>query len=224
MDEFSLDDIRQYWTNQAIEHAESPAASWSDYSVIHLEVREMLKYLDEGDRALDIGCANGYSTLRLASLRNLSIRGLDYIPEMIEHARRVLKSAEESLQARVEFDVGDIKDLDEADDSYDKVIVTRVIINLGNWENQERAIQECLRVLKPGGLLMMSEAILQGWSRLNALREEWGLDAIPIPPFNEYLDENQVVSACSSRAARPLTRSCSPGSREWVLKCARATG
>ena len=35
----------------------------------------------------------------------------------------------------------------------------------------------------------MSEATVQGWKSLNSFRDEWGLPEIPIPPFNEYIDE-----------------------------------
>ena len=40
--------------------------------------------LSDGDKVLDIGCANGYSTVQFASQRKIDIRGVDYIPEMVE--------------------------------------------------------------------------------------------------------------------------------------------
>jgi hypothetical protein len=39
------------------------------------------------------------------------------------------------LQGQVEFAIGDAIALDEPDDHYDKVIATRVIINLETWKN-----------------------------------------------------------------------------------------
>ena len=53
-------------------------------------------------------------------------------------------------------------------------------------------------VLKSGGLLLLSEATLQGWQQLNRFRQEWALPEIPMPPFNQYLDQEQVVEALSS--------------------------
>jgi hypothetical protein len=47
--------------------------------------------------------------------------------------------------------------------------------------------------LKTGGTLLLSEATIQGWQRLNQFRREWALPDIPMPPFNRYLDENQVI-------------------------------
>ena len=194
-DRLTLEQIRDFWTRQAREHGASHAASWSDHPVIDLEIREIVARLADGDRVLDVGCANGYSTVQFAAQRKVRVRGLDYIPEMVEQAKARVAGVHDRLQGEVEFGVGDITDLAEPDASYDKVTVIRVVINLGTWEAQARAIRECARVLRPGGLLLMSEATLQGWRNLNALRAEWGLAEIPMPGFNTYLDEAQVAGA-----------------------------
>ena len=39
---FSLEQIRDFWTQQAREHGLSPSASWSDRMVIEMEIREIL--------------------------------------------------------------------------------------------------------------------------------------------------------------------------------------
>jgi SAM-dependent methyltransferase len=193
----TLEEIRLYWIQQAEQHGLSPSASWSDHSVIDMEVRKILEFLDDGDRVLDAGCANGYSTIQFASHRDISITGIDYVPGMIEHARSRLQSFP-SLCDRVVFNTGDIQRLDFHPETFDKVVVIRVVINLGEWHNQMAAILECARVLKPGGVLLLSEATLQGWRKLNSFRAEWKLPDIPMPPFNNYLDEDRIVAAASS--------------------------
>ena len=192
-EKFSIEQIREFWTQQATTHGLSPAASWSDRPVMEMEIRNLLRYLSDGDRVLDVGCANGWSTIQFASQKRIRILGLDYIPDMIESARKGLEANRAHLTGEVEFDVGNILELQEPDAGYDKVIVIRVLINLGNWENQLRGIRECARVLRPGGLFMMSEATVQGWERLNAFRREWKLPPIPMPPFNQYLDQQRVI-------------------------------
>jgi SAM-dependent methyltransferase len=164
-----------------------------------MEIREIMKYLVEGERVLDIGCANGYSAIQLARQRRIAIRGLDFIPEMIVEARARLGNVIGGLRGSVDFDVGDITKLNEPDDVYDKVVVIRVIISLGDWPRQVQGLGECVRVLKPGGLLLLSEATLQGWQQLNAFRHEWGLPEIPMPPFNRYVDQDDVCNAVSPR-------------------------
>lgn len=194
-EKLSLEQIREFWTQQAVAHGQSPSASWSDHRVIEMEIRELLLRLDDGNRVLDVGCANGYSTIQLASQKRVDIRGVDYIPEMIAQARQRVGALGANLRGSVGFDVGDITALREPDGSYDRVVVIRVVINLREWELQLRALRECARVLRPGGLLLLSEATIQGWQRMNALRREWSLADIPMPAFNQYLDEEQVIAA-----------------------------
>jgi ubiquinone/menaquinone biosynthesis C-methylase UbiE len=147
-----------------------------------------------------VGCANGYSSIQFACGRRIQLRGLDYVPEMIEQARARLGAMQDKLDGSIEFDVGDITQLKEPSNSYDKAIVVRVLINLGTWERQVSGLSECIRVLKSGGLLLLSEATLQGWQRLNALRGEWGMEDILMPPFNQYLDQDKVITALNGQA------------------------
>ncbi|HKI25783.1 MAG TPA: class I SAM-dependent methyltransferase [Candidatus Sulfotelmatobacter sp.] len=193
-------EVYEYWNQQASEYGQSPSASWSDIRVIEMEIAEITKHLSDGDRVLDAGCANGFSSVEFACARRVMLRGVDYVPRMIEQARDRLDSVRDKLVGSVEFGVGDITELAEPSNAYDKVIVVRVLINLGTWERQLRGLHECIRVLKPGGLLLLSEATLQGWRRLNSLRSEWGLDDIPMPSFNQYVDQDQVIAAVTGEA------------------------
>ena len=196
-EKLSPEEIRNFWMQNVLKHGQSPAASWSDQMAIELEIREIAKRLEDGDRVLDIGCGNGYSTAQFAAQKRIHIRGIDYIPEMIEQARLRLGQVASQLLGKVEFDVGDITDLKEPTEAYDKVIGIRIIINLIEWSQQLTGLRECVRVLKRGGIFLLSEATLQGWQRLNRFRREWGLSDIPMPPFNQYLDEEQVINVLS---------------------------
>lgn len=198
MKKFSPVQIRSYWKQQALKYGMSYAASWSDRMLIDMEIREIDKYLMDGDDVLDVGCANGYSTVQLAGLKQIKIKGIDFIREMVVHACSVLNKSGSDIKNRVDFKVGDITDLKEPAATYDKVIVVRVLINLHSWNRQLKALRECIKVLKPGGTLLLSEATLQGWQRLNKFRQDCGLSDIPMPPFNQYLDQKKVVKAVSS--------------------------
>jgi len=193
----TIEEGRKIWAQQALDHGESPAASWSDSMAIEIEIREILKHLIDGDQVLDVGCANGYSTVRFASQKQINIRGIDFVPEMIEQARLRTSKLDKNMISRLAFEVGDITALEEANEKYDKVIATRVLINLIDLDRQIKAISECARVLKSGGMLLLSEATLQGWQRMNKFRQEWGLNAIPMPHFNQYVDQEQIISAAS---------------------------
>ena len=193
MASYTYDEIRDFWTEQAKLHGKSFAASWSDQYAIDLEIRTLIQWFDDGDKVLDVGCANGYSTLSFASQKKIAVKGLDYIPEMIDEAHNNLKDVQGKLKGNASFAVGDITRLTEPDNTYDKVVVIRVVINLHDWEMQKKGLRELVRMVKPGGLLLLSEATLQGWRKMNQFRYEWGLADIPMPPFNHYLDEDLVV-------------------------------
>lgn len=194
----SMNQIREYWTGQSLEYGESPSASWADRNAIHMEISEISKYIADGDRVLDIGCANGYSTIQFACQKKINICGVDLIPEMIEAANERMKECSDKILGRVEFNTGDILSLNKDYSQFDKIIVTRVIINLNNWENQKIALRNCIELVKIGGLLLLSEATIQGWRNLNKLRKEWNLAEIPEPSFNCYLDEDKVIEEVQS--------------------------
>ncbi len=96
------------------------------------------------------------------------------------------------VRERLDFRLGDVRSLEFAPRSFDRVISTRVVINLSSREEQRRALHEFARVLRPGGVLLLSEPTMQGWQRLNALRGEWDLPPMGMPAHNVYLDEQRI--------------------------------
>jgi SAM-dependent methyltransferase len=191
----SADEIRAHWASQATEHGLRPASSWSDWRAIELEIEAISRFLGPGQDVLDAGCATGYSTARFAAVTDGFVLGVDYVSEMVEHALARRKALPEEVGSRLEFRVGDVRELELEDGSFERVVSTRVVINLAERAEQSRALRELARVLRPGGLLLLSEPTLQGLERLNALRAEWGLPAIGIPGFNLYLDEETLADA-----------------------------
>jgi ubiquinone/menaquinone biosynthesis C-methylase UbiE len=191
--------IERFWTKQARVHGTAPTASWSDVRVMELEQREILRYLDDGDKVLDVGCGNGCTTIKIAEQKRLWMRGVDCVPAMLQQAQRNLMRRRSNVKGRLSFSAGNITNLREKSNQFDKLIAIRVVINLDSWEQQLGALRECARVLKTGGLLLLSDATTQGWRNLNRLRTEWGLPEIPMPSFNLYLDQEKVVEAISDR-------------------------
>jgi len=192
-----LDEIKKHWEDNIAKHGARPDSSWSDIHAIQLEISAILNYLKNGDLVLDVGCNNGFSTLQYARERSITLFGFDYISTMVDVAKQSLEKAALAAGSHVNFEVGNALDIEKQDDTFDKVIATRVMINLETWENQQKALNECVRVLKPGGLLLLSEAFLRGWKNINRFRQEWGLSEIPMPTFNHYLDEDNLLAHMS---------------------------
>jgi ubiquinone/menaquinone biosynthesis C-methylase UbiE len=95
--------------------------------------------------ALDAGCGTGFLSLELAA-RGHRVSGIDFAPAMLAAARR--KAAEQHLSVR--FEEGDAEQLPFAPGSFDLVISRHVLWTL---PHPEAAIDEWIRVLRPGGRL-----------------------------------------------------------------------
>lgn len=103
-----------------------------------------------GQRVLDVGCGVGHMALRFAENVGTAgeVIGIDKSEIFIREAQR--RATQRGLT--VEFKVGDAQHLDVPDQSIDLCWTERVLMYL---EQPEQAIDEMVRVLKPGGQLIM---------------------------------------------------------------------
>ncbi|MFI6867350.1 class I SAM-dependent methyltransferase [Nocardia sp. NPDC050406] len=97
-----------------------------------------------GKVVLEAGSGEGYGANMIAEVAERVI-GLDYDDSAVAHVR--------ARYPRVEMIQGNLADLSLDDDSVDIVVNFQVIEHL--WD-QSQFLRECLRVLKPGGQLLIS--------------------------------------------------------------------
>ena len=102
--------------------------------------------------ALDAGCGTGFLTFELAA-RGHRVTGVDFAPAMIAEARR--KAAERGVSVRLEE--ADAEQLPFAPGSFDLAISRHVLWTL---PHPEAAIDEWMRVLRPGGRLVVVDSQL----------------------------------------------------------------
>ena len=182
----SEDFIKEYWEGQGQLHGASHWASWGDNWMIDLEIDAIGKHIKNGDRVLDIGCANGYSTFRQAGSRKLtSITGVDFASNMVLAAQKAKQ--QNGLGKDIEFMEGDIRSLEFPDNTFDIAYTTRVLINLPTWQQQMQGIAECIRVVKPNGIVVLSEGFWEPLMLLNAMRALKSLSPLVEHDFNRYL-------------------------------------
>ncbi|MBX3011957.1 MAG: class I SAM-dependent methyltransferase [Caldilineaceae bacterium] len=109
-----------------------------------------LPYINRNAVVLDLGCANGMHTLACAA-HCQTIYGFDYNPKQLAIAHA--KAAEAGL-TNVHFAEGNVETRwDFADASFDTVLFLDVLEHL---YEREQVMAEVGRVLKPGGLLLLS--------------------------------------------------------------------
>jgi len=107
-----------------------------------------------GERVLDVACGSGNAALTAAH-RHAEVVGLDYVPALIERARK----RAEAEGAAVDFRVGDAQALPFDDHAFDVVLSVFGVIFA---PDQERAMAELLRVTRPGGRIALATWMPEG--------------------------------------------------------------
>lgn len=112
---------------------------------------EVVELAPAGARILDVGCGGAQTALRLAALReDLELIGVDLCPGQVRRAIRRTRG----LAQRMHFEVCDAMNLPFLSGSFDAVLS---IAAIKHWPSMAGGLQECVRVLKPGGELCIVE-------------------------------------------------------------------
>jgi demethylmenaquinone methyltransferase/2-methoxy-6-polyprenyl-1,4-benzoquinol methylase len=108
----------------------------------------------EGEDILDVCAGSGDLALELNKFwkGQVHIDALDFSHELIELGRK--KIAEKGLTENITFIEGDAMNMPFEDESYD---VLTIGFGFRNLNDRVRALKEFMRVLRPGGLLVILE-------------------------------------------------------------------
>jgi SAM-dependent methyltransferase len=139
-----------------------------------------LCHMGEGKYVLDVGCGVGVTPCFIAKRYGCRVVGVDIREGMIKRSRE--RAKREGVADRTEFRTADAQDLPFEDDLFDAVITESVA---AFPEDKQRAVNEYVRVTKPGGYVGLNEST---WLKA------------PVPP--EFI---ACVSQDVCGSAEPLT-------------------
>ena len=175
---------KEFYEHNAAEYAANTAhmgdAEW---------LTRFAALLPAGGRVLDVGCAAGRDSQWFVQ-NGFEVVGIDIAPTFIVMARRHVPEA-------IFHEMG-VEDLTFADESFDGVWCSCVLIHLSK-ESVREAVQQMLRVLKPGGVLYI-------------LVEAGGGEGIEADPryggsekYSSYYNEDELRSILDGAALISLT-------------------
>jgi tocopherol O-methyltransferase len=115
-------------------------------------IEELLQWgrVQQAENILDVGCGIGGSSLYLAEKFNAAATGITLSPVQAQRAGE--RAVEFGLQDRTNFQVADALNMPFEDNSFD------LVWSLESGEHmpdKQKFLQECYRVLKPGGKLIL---------------------------------------------------------------------
>jgi tocopherol O-methyltransferase len=115
-------------------------------------IEELLQWAEvqTAENILDVGCGIGGSSLYLANKFNATATGITLSP--VQATRATQRAEDAFLSGRTEFQVANAQAMPFADNSFD------LVWSLESGEHmpdKTKFLQECYRVLKPGGKLII---------------------------------------------------------------------
>jgi len=111
--------------------------------------------VQSGDRVVDLACGTGDLTQAFAKHSPAAaVLGIDFTPEMLVCAREKRGKLDAEIAGKIDYQQGDAMDLDLESES---VQVVSMAFGLRNVQQPELAIDECFRILTPGGRLVILE-------------------------------------------------------------------
>jgi demethylmenaquinone methyltransferase/2-methoxy-6-polyprenyl-1,4-benzoquinol methylase len=117
--------------------------------------KKAIRLLKPASPKVILDVATGTADMAIMATRMLKpdrVEGIDISAEMLEVGRK--KIDRESLGEKIHLQVGDSETINFAENTFDAVLAA---FGVRNFENLEKGLSEMLRVLKPGGQLVILE-------------------------------------------------------------------
>jgi len=146
---------------------------------------EWLKYFNQEDEVLDIGCDNGQRDFKLAPFVR-KITALDYQKEHVDQAQEWQKK---HGSQNIDFLVLSAENkLPFSNNQFDKILFLDVLEPLNN---RQQIMKECFRTLKPGGLMIL--AVPNSQTPWKKFQKSAGLNYYSDPNHKIEYTEEEII-------------------------------
>ena len=169
----------QFWNQRAVTEADPTKVNIADDVQRQLETEFILQHLPAGARVLEVGAGNGHLTNILRRQAGF-VDAFDYAENMVEQAKRL------HGETNNRFFHDSVLAPAAARPPYDAIVCVRVLINLRNLEEQQRAFANMADLLARGGRLILVEGFRDGFDHLNEVREAAGIGTLRPAAINFY--------------------------------------
>jgi len=111
--------------------------------------------IEEGYKVLDVGCGPGAVITKVAEIIGSSgkVYGLDLSEKMLEEAKKKAQSI--GMQDRIELRKADIHEELPFEDDFFDVVISTYVFDLVDTPHISKVLSNMIRVLKPGGKLIL---------------------------------------------------------------------
>lgn len=171
---------------------------------------------ETGQRVLDVGCGSGGPARRLATEYGVEVVGITTSPVGVETAR---KRADEAGVEGVSFEVRDGTDNGLPDASFDRVWVLE---SSHLMPDRAGLVNECARVLRPGGRMVLCDIVRRReipFLELKERREDFAVlraahGSARMDPLESYVELCEQAGL-TVELARDLTQETLPTFAHW---------
>jgi ubiquinone/menaquinone biosynthesis C-methylase UbiE len=153
----------------------------------YLHMHFLYSFIGQGKKVLDAGCGAGRFSIEIAK-NDSSVTLLDISKEQLRIAKSKLE--ESNLLSKVDGIInGDLRDLSMFEDNtFNAVVCYGAPLNY-LLENREKAVEELIRVTKPGGTVLISVNSKWGVIRTQLGREDFDYTSFFGKPDYWYINE-----------------------------------
>ena len=135
-----ISDVERHYSLVSKEFSRTREFPWTEMDFL------FDRYVNKKDKVLDLGCGNGrfYELFK----KEVDYYGLDNSEELL--------SVAEKKYPKAVFKKGNVLDVPFPDNNFDKIFSVSVLHHIPSQKLRNIFVQECKRVLKPDGLLIIT--------------------------------------------------------------------